>query len=66
MRALLACLALVSLAACGFKGPLYLPKKPQSTPRPAASKPVNASATASAPKADDASDPISLDNLIDE
>jgi predicted small lipoprotein YifL len=69
MRALLACLALVSLAACGFKGPLYLPKKPQSTPRPAAtsaSKPANASATASAPKADDASDPVTLDNLIDE
>ncbi|GGP25365.1 hypothetical protein GCM10010971_11840 [Silvimonas amylolytica] len=69
MRALLACLALVSLAACGFKGPLYLPpaKKPQSTPRPAtASKPANASATASAPRADDASDPVTLDNLIDE
>ncbi|MBB5192665.1 putative small lipoprotein YifL [Silvimonas terrae] len=67
MRALLACLALVSLAACGFKGPLYLPKKPQSTPRAAtASKPATASATASAPKADDASDPITLDNLIDE
>ncbi|MBV8465131.1 MAG: lipoprotein [Burkholderiales bacterium] len=40
MRRYLAVLFLFSLAACGYKGPLYLPKptpvasKPQATPSP--------------------------------
>ncbi|MDR3428037.1 MULTISPECIES: LPS translocon maturation chaperone LptM [Silvimonas] len=71
MRALLGCIALVSLTACGFKGPLYLPPHPKASAPAKASAPVASKPAASAPAAakasaaENASDPVTLDDLVE-
>lgn len=53
----------VVLCSCGFKGPLYLPKKPaENTPQ--ASKPANASSPKAATKVNSSSPSATPNGLI--
>jgi predicted small lipoprotein YifL len=54
MRALLAALLLGSLAACGFRGPLYLPGEARDiVTRPAQSPPPETGETSNSPRTPD-------------